>query len=33
MLHLGYKLSSEEFGPAALVGYAAGAERAGFSSP
>jgi G6PDH family F420-dependent oxidoreductase len=30
MIDLGYKLSSEEFGPADLVRYAVGAERAGF---
>ncbi len=30
MLHLGYKLSSEEFGPLDLVRQAARAERAGF---
>ena len=30
MLHLGYKLSSEEFGPADLVRQAARAEAAGF---
>ena len=30
MIELGYKLSSEEFGPADLVRYAVGAERAGF---
>src|SRR5262245_10072000 len=30
MLHLGYKLSSEEFGPSDLVRQAAHAEAAGF---
>jgi len=30
MVNLGYKLSSEEFGPADLVRYAAAAEQAGF---
>ena len=30
MLHLGYKLSSEEFGPSDLIQHAARAEAAGF---
>jgi alkanesulfonate monooxygenase SsuD/methylene tetrahydromethanopterin reductase-like flavin-dependent oxidoreductase (luciferase family) len=31
MLQIGYKLSSEEFGPNDLVRYAARAEEAGFT--
>src|SRR5512147_2660592 len=31
MVSVGYKLSSEEFGPGELIDYAARAERAGFA--